>query len=57
MSSRILPDFDLLMPQSIAEAVSLLAEHGPRATVMAGGTDVMVAMKFTQSPAPSAART
>lgn len=50
MSSRILPDFALLQPQTVAEAVGLLAEYGPRVTVMAGGTDVLVAMKFTQSP-------
>lgn len=50
MSSRILPDFDLLLPQSLAEAVDLLSVHGSRITVMAGGTDVLVAMKFTQSP-------
>ncbi|SIQ03361.1 carbon-monoxide dehydrogenase medium subunit [Aromatoleum tolulyticum] len=51
MSSRILPDFDLLLPQSVAEAVELLSTHRDRITVMAGGTDVMVAMKFAQSPA------
>lgn len=51
MSSRILPDFDLLLPQSIPEAVELLSTHRERITVMAGGTDVMVAMKFAQSPA------
>ncbi|WP_332670830.1 FAD binding domain-containing protein [Aromatoleum sp.] len=50
MSSRILPDFELLMPQSIAEAVDLLSSYGRRVTVMAGGTDVLVAMKSTQSP-------
>lgn len=50
MSSRILPDFDLLLPKSLAEAVELLATHRQRITVMAGGTDVLVAMKFTQSP-------
>ncbi len=51
MSSRILPDFELLLPQSVPEAVELLAAHRDRITVMAGGTDVMVAMKFAQSPA------
>lgn len=46
MSSRILPEFDLLLPQSVTEAVDLLATHRARVTVMAGGTDVLVAMKF-----------
>jgi carbon-monoxide dehydrogenase medium subunit len=45
MSSRILPEFELLMPQDISEAVGLLGEYGQRAVVMAGGTDVMVLMK------------
>ena len=53
MSSRILPDFDLLLPQSVPEAVELLSTHRDRITVMAGGTDVMVAMKFAGSPAQS----
>ncbi|NMG43822.1 xanthine dehydrogenase family protein subunit M [Aromatoleum toluvorans] len=46
-----MPEFDLLLPQSIPEAVELLATHGGRITVMAGGTDVMVALKFSQQPA------
>jgi len=53
MSSRTLPDFELLLPHSVAEAVELLSVHGRRITVMAGGTDVMVAMKFAPSPAQS----
>jgi aerobic carbon-monoxide dehydrogenase medium subunit len=53
MSSRTLPDFELLLPHSVAEAVELLSEHGRRITVMAGGTDVMVAMKFAPLPAQS----
>lgn len=45
MSSRILPEFELLMPQSIAEAMELLKKYGEKAVIMAGGTDVMVLMK------------
>lgn len=45
MSSRILPEFELLMPQDISEAVELLGKYGQKAVVMAGGTDVMVLMK------------
>lgn len=45
MSSRILPNFELLMPKSLAEAVELLGVHGQKAVVMAGGTDLLVLMK------------
>lgn len=41
-SSRILPEFDLLLPESVAEAVKMLKKHKAKATVMAGGTDVIV---------------
>lgn len=41
-SSRILPEFELLMPQSVDEAVKLLKKYKDKATVMAGGTDVIV---------------
>jgi len=51
MSSRILPEFELLLPQSIEEAISALADHGDEAAVMAGGTDLMVLMKTGFSPA------
>lgn len=45
MSSRILPEFELLVPQSVEEAVSLLSKYGEGAAVMAGGTDLMVHLK------------
>lgn len=45
MSSRILPEFELLLPESIAEAVALLGKYGDKAPVMAGGTDLLIAMK------------
>jgi len=41
-NSRILPEFDLLMPASVAEAIKMLSTHKDKATVMAGGTDVIV---------------
>jgi aerobic carbon-monoxide dehydrogenase medium subunit len=41
-SSRILPEFELLLPESVAEAVKLLKKYKDQATVMAGGTDVIV---------------
>lgn len=33
--------FDFVEPSTLAEAVSLLADHGPRATTVAGGTDLL----------------
>ncbi len=50
MSSRILPEFELLAPQSIDEAVSLLEKYGDKVAIMAGGTDIMVQMKSGFSP-------
>ena len=43
-SSRIMPEFELLMPQSISEAVEMLAKHKDKAAVMSGGTDIVVSM-------------
>ncbi len=37
-------------PKSIDEAVSLLAKHGTEAKVIAGGTDVMVDIKYKEEP-------
>ena len=45
MSSRILPEFDLLVPQSIPEAVEMLSKYQDKAAVLAGGTDLLVLMK------------
>ena len=43
--------FDYVKPKTIAEALSLLRQHGKRATLVAGGTDVMVMVKQkTMSP-------
>jgi len=41
-NSRILPEFDLLLPASVDEAVQLLSKYKDNASVMAGGTDVIV---------------
>ncbi len=41
-SSRILPEFELLLPQNIKEAVSALGKLKSKASVMAGGTDVVI---------------
>ncbi len=40
-----LPDFDYYRPESVSEACKLLAQHGARAKVLAGGTDVLPKMK------------
>ncbi|MCG7851551.1 MAG: FAD binding domain-containing protein, partial [Methanosarcinaceae archaeon] len=45
MSSRILPEFDLLVPQSIPETVEMLTKYQNKAAIMAGGTDLLVLMK------------
>ncbi|HEX2185317.1 MAG TPA: FAD binding domain-containing protein [Chloroflexota bacterium] len=43
-----LPPFTYLAPCSLAEAAEMLAEHGPRAMVVAGGTDLLPNMKRRQ---------
>jgi len=37
-------------PKSIGDALSLLSKHGAEAKVIAGGTDVMVDIKFKEEP-------
>ena len=38
-------------PRTVDEAVSLLAKHGGEAKIIAGGTDVMVDIKYKEEPA------
>ncbi len=40
-----LPKFEYLSPKTIQEACSLLSQHGDKAQVIAGGTDLLVKMK------------
>ena len=40
-----LPKFVYLTPKSLKEACSLLAEHGDKARLMAGGTDLLIRMR------------
>jgi 4-hydroxybenzoyl-CoA reductase subunit beta len=40
-----LPRFALAQPRSLSEAVALLAEHGPGAMILAGGTDLVPNLK------------
>ena len=41
---------DYFAPKSVSEALSLLARYGESAKVIAGGTDVMVDMKYKEEP-------
>ena len=41
-----LPKFEHLQPQSLQEALDLLNEYGEEAKIIAGGTDLLVAMKY-----------
>ena len=37
--------FDYTAPRNVVKAVKLLAEHGDRARVLAGGTDIIVQLR------------
>ena len=41
---------DYFEPKTVSEALSLLAKYGDHAKVIAGGTDVMVDMKYKEEP-------
>ena len=41
-----LPEFDVLRAKTIAEACALLSKYGDKARVLAGGTDLLVKMKY-----------
>ncbi|RPJ72295.1 MAG: xanthine dehydrogenase family protein subunit M, partial [Acidobacteria bacterium] len=45
-SHILLSQFDYFEPASMEEAIGLLAQHGDRARVLAGGTDLVVQMKM-----------
>jgi 4-hydroxybenzoyl-CoA reductase subunit beta len=40
-----LPNFEYLRPASLSHALDLLAAHGGRAAVLAGGTDLLISMR------------
>jgi len=40
-------DYDYMKPESLDDIFNLLKEYGPRATLIAGGTDVMVKIRNT----------
>ncbi len=41
----MLPEFELLLPRTLAEALAMLAERGPEITPLAGGTNVIVELR------------
>ena len=41
-------DYDYLRPDNLEEALRLLKEYGPKAAIIAGGTDVMVKIRDTR---------
>src|SRR5437867_12742573 len=41
---------DYFEPKTITEALSVLAKYGEHANVIAGGTDVMVDIKYKEEP-------
>lgn len=41
-----LKHFEHLEPRTLSEACRLLREHGPKASIIAGGTDIVVRMKY-----------
>jgi carbon-monoxide dehydrogenase medium subunit len=45
MREALMKKFDYLRPQTLGEALSLLNEHGKKAKLIAGGTDVIVMIK------------
>jgi carbon-monoxide dehydrogenase medium subunit len=44
-NSRILPEFELLAPKTIDEAIDMVSQYGDKAAVLAGGTDVMIMLQ------------
>jgi 4-hydroxybenzoyl-CoA reductase subunit beta len=44
-----LPEFDLVQPHSLQEAFSLLGEHNRKAVLLAGGTALLVALRYRLS--------
>lgn len=44
-----LPEFEFLTVDSVAKACALLAEHGQKARILAGGTDLLIVMKHKKT--------
>ena len=41
-----LPPFEYIRPESLAEGLQALAEHGDKIAIMSGGSDLLINMKF-----------
>ena len=46
-----LPKFRYLHPKSVAEAAKMIADHGPEAMFVAGGTDLFALVQSDKAPA------
>ena len=46
MGTRVLREFEYFKPTSVDEAVSLLEKYGAEASILAGGTDLLVSLKL-----------
>jgi 4-hydroxybenzoyl-CoA reductase subunit beta len=47
-----LPKFEFIQPQSLQEACSILGEHDGKAAILAGGTALMVGLRYRLSKPP-----
>jgi CO/xanthine dehydrogenase FAD-binding subunit len=45
MSTRVLPEFTLIVPPTLEAAIAILAERPEQSRILAGGTDMLVEMK------------
>ncbi len=45
LDPRFIPEFQYVAPKTVADAVSLMASHGSKAKVIAGGSDLLYRMK------------
>ncbi len=44
-----LPEFEFIQPHSLQEACSILGEHDRKAAILAGGTALMVGLRYRLS--------
>ena len=50
ITTRILPEFGYLRPGRVEEVTCALAEYSEQASILAGGTDLLVRMKSCLKP-------
>ena len=51
MSTRVLPEFRLIVPSTVDDAIRILGERQEKVSILAGGTDILVEMKCTEKGA------